>query len=73
MEALEVRLLTKSIWSYVFGKRNLFLNVHYAVYEKPIWPNCGAASVRVWERFWLRWDVSAHPNNLRDERWHDDW
>lgn len=68
-----MRLLTKSIWSYVFGKRNLFRNVHYAAYEKPIWPNCGAASVRVWERFWLRWDVSAHPNNLRDERWHDDW
>jgi hypothetical protein len=73
METLDVRMLTKSVWSYVFAQRDRFTNPGYAAFEKPLWPNCGAASVKVWERFWMRWDISAHPNNLGDLRWHDDW
>lgn len=73
MEVLEVRMLTKSIWSYLFSNRDRFLNGSYRKFDKPLWPNCGAASMRVWERYWLRWDSSAHPNNLGEERWHDDW
>lgn len=73
VDNLDVRTLTKSLWSYVFGRRSLFLNAQYAAFDKPIWPSCGAASVHVWSRFWLRWDVSAHPNNLSDTPWHDDW
>uniref|UniRef100_A0A7S3HCL5 Myotubularin phosphatase domain-containing protein n=1 Tax=Spumella elongata TaxID=89044 RepID=A0A7S3HCL5_9STRA len=73
VEDLDVRTLTKSLWSYVFGKRNLFVNPQYSAFEKPIWPACGAASIQVWSRFWLRWDSSAHPNNLAGNPWHDDW
>ena len=47
IEDLDVRTLTKSLWSYVFGKRNLFVNSQYSAYEKPIWPACGAASIQV--------------------------
>jgi len=113
-----VRTLTKSVWSYVFGRRNLFANPRYVAFEKPIWPSCGAAAIQVciascllqlilecsvgnvprrlrptrtdfsisdllpvvlfpqlqvWSRFWLRWDPSAHPNNLSENPWHDDW
>lgn len=47
VEDLDVRTLTKSLWSYVFGKRALFVNPQYAAFEKPIWPACGAASIQV--------------------------
>ena len=73
MDELEVRVLTKSIWSYVFGKRNLFLNIDFQEYPQPLWPACGAASMQLWNRFWLRWDSSAHPNTLAPTQWHDDW
>ena len=72
-EDLEVRTLTRSIWSYVIAKRLVFVNVEYMAYPQPIWPACGAASMQLWSRYWLRWDSSAHPNNLSPTQWHDDW
>lgn len=73
MDVYEARLLTRSIWSYVFGRRHFFVNTEYAAFEKPLWPACGASSVRVWSRYWQRWDTAAHPNNLGDVHWHDNW
>jgi len=47
VEDLDVRTLTKSLWSYVFGRRSLFVNTQYAAFDKPIWPSCGAAAIQV--------------------------
>lgn len=51
-----------------------FINKQYVAYGQPIWPATGVASMQLWARYWLRWDATAHPNNLSNQaQWHDDW
>lgn len=69
----EVKVTTKSIWAYISDHRTRFINPHYQAYNKPIWPSTGVPNIVIWTHFWLRWDVSAHPNNLSGSLWHDDW
>lgn len=68
---------TVSIWDYVLDENRLvrFLNPHYIPYPHPLWPRTAAHAIPVWERFWLRWDPTAHPSPLCAPRkaWHDDW
>ena len=70
----QVQELTQSIWSYTDEYKERFTNPSYEAYCNPIWPNTSMHRIKLWERYWLRWDMTAHPNNL-DARggWKDDW
>jgi hypothetical protein len=71
---LQVQVLTQSIWAYVLDNRLRFTNPTFNPYEGPIWPSTAMHRFRLWERYWLRWDMTAHPNNLHKENeWVDDW
>lgn len=74
VQQLHVRQKTQSVWSYVLRQRKFFLNDRYvaAVEEAPsvIWPAFNPRSLRLWDRFFLRWTVNAH---LPATPWHDDW
>jgi myotubularin-related protein 1/2 len=70
---LEVKEKTVSIWSYVFEFKEEFLNHQYTPFLAPIWPCCSIAKIRIWDRFYLRWDPGAHPSSLSGLEWHDNW
>lgn len=70
---LNVRQKTQSLWSYVLSQKSHFFNDQYksgADQPKVIWPAFNPRSMRLWERFFLRWTVNAH---LPASPWHDDW
>jgi hypothetical protein len=70
---LYVHQKTQSIWSYVLTQKDHFFNDTYASgVDEPtvIWPAFNPRSLLLWERFFLRWTVSAH---LPATPWHDDW
>ncbi len=70
----QVQELTQSIWAYVEEYRDLFVNTSYEAYAGPIWPQTSMHRIKLWERFWLRWDMTAHPNSLdKKGAWRDDW
>ena len=73
VQVLKVRETTKSIWSYVMHNETQFLNTEYVLCSKPLWPRLMLRSIQIWERFFCRWDVSAHPHHLSGVEWHDDW
>eukprot|EP01034_Spumella_vulgaris_P031305 gene31305-38677_t len=71
---LQVKESTKSIWAYILDHKALFLNKsRYTPYAQPLWPTCNISKMTLWERYWLRWDIGAHPNSLAEVQWHDDW
>ena len=70
---LKVREKTQSLWSYVLTYKEQFVNNKYlAGSDQPvvIWPAFNPRSLRLWERYFLRWTVNAH---LPATPWHDDW
>jgi len=65
---------TQSIWSYVFSNASQFINPDYTIYSSgPLWINTQIGKMQIWERFFARWDSSAHPNLFSKKQWHDDW
>lgn len=64
---------TVSVWSYVLEYKERFSNYMYRPYSSPIWPCCTISKLKLWDRYFLRWDPAAHPNWLMGEQWHDDW
>lgn len=71
---LQVPLLTQSIWAYVLEFRGRFINKSFRAYDGPIWPSTSMHRIKLWEKFWLRWDMTAHPNSLQTEdAWENDW
>jgi myotubularin-related protein 1/2 len=70
---LDVMNKTQSIWSYILNKRQQFTNLHYRPYGSPIWPSSDSRHLSSWKRFFLRWDVNAHPIGAMSEEWFDDW
>ena len=75
MIEMKARENTQSIWSYIFDNRERFCNSSYIPYTRPVWPSCSMAKIAVWGRYFNRWSVDAHPNQVlgRDAEWHDDW
>lgn len=72
--SLLVPLLTQSIWAYVLEYRTRFTNKSFRPYDGPIWPSTSMHRMKLWERYWLRWDMTAHPNTLHlEDAWDDDW
>eukprot|EP00981_Chlorochromonas_danica_P010894 scaffold3531_cov235-Ochromonas_danica.AAC.2 len=67
---------TISIWDYIMDEKRLFnfLNSQYVHYPQPLWPQTSLFNLKLWQRYWLRWDSVAHPNTLQQKKpWHDDW
>jgi myotubularin-related protein 1/2 len=66
---------TQSIWSYVLHYRSQYLNPQYVKYENVLWPSYAYNHLKVWERYWLRYDLFSHPNSLNvQSQWlQDDW
>lgn len=75
VQGLQVLSCTRSVWTYVLDHREAFCHAGFRPCAQPIWPQCGMARIKLWERFWLRWDASAHPSELGspEEIWRDDW
>jgi len=75
--SLQVQGSTRSVWAYVLDHRRAFCRTDpplFRPFPHPIWPQCGMARIKLWERFWLRWDAAAHPSRLSpDGLWRDDW
>jgi myotubularin-related protein 1/2 len=72
---LLVQSSTQSIWAYVLHyQEQAFKNKSYQLYDLPIWPSVSMNKFKVWERFWMRWDLTSHPNNISGlESFQDDW
>ena len=71
---LNVKENTKSIWSVVLRRKDVFGNPHYANWPRPLWPTCSLKRLVLWSRYFLRFDLSCHPHGLdRDEEWTDLW
>lgn len=60
-EELKVNERTLSIWDYIFSYKENFTNPNFSPCSTPIWPSTSISSMKVWKRFWLRWDISSHP------------
>mmetsp|Transcript_5160 Transcript_5160/g.7900 ORF Transcript_5160/g.7900 Transcript_5160/m.7900 type:complete len:898 (+) Transcript_5160:232-2925(+) len=73
VEQLNVRKSTQSIWSYVEHNRERFVNTNYRPYNNPLWPKYSQRCIRLWERFFCRWDPAVHPHSINGVEWHDDW
>jgi hypothetical protein len=71
--ALNVRQSTQSIWSYVLHYEAQFTNPSYTFYAKPLWPRLLLRDIRLWDRFFCRWDINSHPHHVTGVEWHDDW
>jgi len=72
---LKVRETTQSLWSYVFHptKVSFFQNHSFSPLDHPIWPSSSQHSIRIWERYYFRWDPSLHPNKTTQTDWKCDW
>jgi hypothetical protein len=72
-EVLKADKLTTSMWTYVFADSNIdkFRNENYKPSPKALWPS--VRKVRLWDRYWCRWDLDMHPRDCTDEKWLDDW
>lgn len=72
----EVTSSTKSIWAYVLQYKSKFLNPSFTPTNLPIWPSAAMHRTKVWERYWLRCDLAAHPRpieGIQQQGWDDDW
>ena len=63
---------TLSIWSYVFDHAASFTSGSYRRAGGALWPSWHAHRIRVWERYYLRWDPEMHPPAATGEVWEDD-
>ncbi len=75
---LGVKENTVSIWTYVLAKKDQFLNHRWEGEEKGdgkiLWPSTSIKKMKLWERYFCRFDYEAHPRAIEDaERWVDDW
>ncbi len=75
MIELQCQTNTVSIWSYVLTYQEIFKNKDYQRYQSPIWPSVAIHKMKIWERYWMRWDITSHPNALvpASHQWIDDW
>ena len=39
----------------------------------PLWPQTGMKQMRLWERFFCRWNINSHPAMSGGGSWRDDW
>ena len=70
---LKVQEKTTSIWAYVMKSTSLFKNNAYQPLPQPIEPTASLKKVRLWERYYCRWDSAMHPHELAGIDWIDDW
>jgi len=70
---LNVQEKTTSIWAYVMKSSSLFKNSAYQPLQQPIEPTASLKKVRLWERYYCRWDSAMHPHELAGIDWTDDW
>lgn len=73
-EIYHVQIATQSIWSHVIDNKHQFINSYYQYYDYPIWPSYTLSIIRLWHRYYSRWDIDSHPSKFSHEgEWHDDW
>lgn len=73
-EELNCLSTTRSIWAYIKKRSSRFVRGDYEVFSAPIWPALAPHRLVLWERYWLRWDPTAHPTPLSGRMmWVDDW
>lgn len=70
---LSVQEKTTSVWAYVMKSSALFKNDAYQPLPRPIEPTASLKKVRLWERYYCRWDSAMHPHELAGTAWIDDW
>eukprot|EP01031_Cornospumella_fuschlensis_P044073 gene44073-53884_t len=78
VQQLKVKGMTNCIWDYVFSSHLLpiLTNPSYSPYPQPLFPPLHIHNLRIWTRYWCRWDMYAHPNKLgwgEYKGWGDDW
>lgn len=73
IQIYNVTTTTSSIWNYVFARREQFINLSYnANGERVLWPSVLLYEMRLWSRFWCRWNLSSNPRNAT-QAWKEDW
>lgn len=74
MLELSVHIFTRSIWDYIlYKKEQFFVNRAYQRHDGPIWPSIAMHRFKLWERYWNRCTITAHPSSLGSIPWFDDW
>ena len=59
---IEVKAKTRSLWGYVIVNQTLFKNDGYDKRTvEPIWPSLSPKQIKVWDRYFNRWDPTCHP------------
>ena len=74
-EIIKVKEKTLSMWSYVMDNFTVFKNDLYDNSSAdPIWPSLSPKQMKIWNRYFNRWDPSCHPkvSNKKDENVHED-
>jgi len=72
---LECPRATVSVWTYVLNCRGRFVHPRYRPFDGIIWPSSSARKMRLWERYFLRWDPDSHPRTESGAgpEWRDDY
>ena len=52
---------TTSVWTYVLGTADQFLNRQYVVNPQPLWPSTSMKKLVLWSRYYSRWDPDVCP------------
>lgn len=70
---LGVEANTQSIWTHVLDPAVVtrFKNPQYVPTEAHLWPS--ASRVRLWERYYCRWEPSDQPRVSSGIQWKDVW
>eukprot|EP00602_Paraphysomonas_sp_CaronLab_P007390 CAMPEP_0185036120 /NCGR_PEP_ID=MMETSP1103-20130426/28615_1 /TAXON_ID=36769 /ORGANISM="Paraphysomonas bandaiensis, Strain Caron Lab Isolate" /LENGTH=899 /DNA_ID=CAMNT_0027573521 /DNA_START=60 /DNA_END=2759 /DNA_ORIENTATION=- len=70
---LQCETRTKSVWSYVLCHAKEFMNPSYEMCDQALWPSCSFRRLKLWERYFFRWEPDMHPRVASGFKWTDDW
>lgn len=70
---LDVRGTCTSVWAYVEAFRFQFVNSLFEPVPGPLECSVSPKRIRLWERYFCRWDGAMHPTSCSEAAWIDDF
>lgn len=72
---LDVKNKTVSVWTYILAKRSVYTSASFdKKCEDVLWPSTSIKKVKVWDRYFCRFDLDCHPKSVGGvAKWMDDW
>jgi hypothetical protein len=66
---------TRSVWAHVLQFKSQFQNMSFVNTVEVLWPSVSVHRIKLWERYWLKWDISSHPRSRTSntQGWVDPW